>query len=63
MNLKKVDFNITEIEKIEAIIQLCINILYDDINRKNEIAYILELVNDKITIIKNDFDNIKELKD
>lgn len=50
--------NITELDKIETTIELCINCLYDEKKDKQGVAYILEMTNDKLEIIKQKFDKI-----
>lgn len=58
-NIKKIDKNITELEKVEKIIESCINQLYDGVS-KESVAYILELANSKISSIKYKFDKIDD---
>jgi hypothetical protein len=62
MNLEQIHDKATELEKVEGIIQLCVNSLYDEKSDKNKIAYTLEMVNDKLSSIKQEFDNITQLK-
>lgn len=50
---------ITELEKVEKIIESCINQLYDGITQES-VAYILELANSKISSIKYKFDKIDD---
>jgi len=58
MNLEQIHDKATELEKVEGIIQLCVNSLYDEKSDKNKIAYTLEMVNDKLSLIKQEFDKI-----
>lgn len=60
MNLEQIHDKATELEKVEGIIQLCVNSLYDEKSDKNKIAYTLEMVNDKLSLIKQEFDNITQ---
>ena len=60
MNLEQIYNQATELEKVEGIIQLCVNSLYDEKSDKNKIAYTLEMVNDKLSLIKQEFDNITQ---
>lgn len=41
--------------------QICVNSLYDEKSDKNRVAYILEMVNDKLSLIKEEFDNITQI--
>jgi primosomal protein N'' len=43
--------SIYEIEKIEGMLELCINNLYDE--NSNNVAFILENINDNLSKIKN----------
>jgi hypothetical protein len=61
MNLEQIHDKATELEKVEGIIQLCVNSLYDEKSDKNRVAYILEMVNDKLSLIKEEFDNITQI--
>ncbi|WP_418180589.1 hypothetical protein ACNSOL_00185 [Aliarcobacter lanthieri] len=61
MNIEKINNNITELEKVEGILGICINNLYDEKTDKLNIAYVLEMTNDKITSIKQEFDSITQL--
>ena len=61
MNLEQIHDKATELEKVEGIIQLCVNSLYDEKSDKNKIAYTLEMVNDKLSLIKQEFDNITQI--
>jgi hypothetical protein len=61
MNLEQIHDKATELEKVEGIIQLCVNSLYDEKSDKNRVAYILEMVNDKLSLIKQEFDNITQI--
>lgn len=61
MNLEQIHNQATELEKVEGIIQLCVNSLYDEKSDKNRVAYILEMVNDKLSLIKEEFDNITQI--
>ncbi len=58
MNLEQIYNQATALEKVEGIIQLCVNSLYDEKSDKNKIAYTLEMVNDKLSLIKQEFDKI-----
>lgn len=58
-SIKKIDKNITELEKVEKIIENCINQLYDGVSQES-VAYILELANSKISSIKYKFDKIND---
>ncbi|QKF59263.1 hypothetical protein [Aliarcobacter lanthieri] len=62
MNIEKINNNITELEKVEGILCICINNLYDEKSDKLNVAYVLEMTNDKITSIKQEFDSITQLK-
>lgn len=61
MDLNQIHEKTTELEKVEGIIQLCIDNLYDDKSDKNKVAFVLEMTNNKITSIKQEFDNIVHL--
>jgi hypothetical protein len=61
MNLEQIHDKATELEKVEGIIQLCVNSLYDEKSDKNRVAYILEMVNDKLSLIKEEFDKITQI--
>ena len=61
MNLEQIHDKATELEKVEGIIQLCVNSLYDEKSDKNKIAYTLEMVNDKLSLIKQEFDKIVKI--
>ena len=52
----------TELEKVEGILSICINNLYDEKSDKINVAYVLEMTNDKLSLIKQEFDNITQLK-
>ncbi len=54
----KIGNNVTELEKIENALEVCINELYTDKANKNGVAYILEMTNDKLSTIKDEFDRI-----
>lgn len=58
MNLEPIHNQATELEKVEGIIQFCVNSLYDEKSDKNKVAYVLETVNDKLSLIKQEFDKI-----
>ncbi|WP_418180616.1 hypothetical protein ACNSOL_00320 [Aliarcobacter lanthieri] len=60
MNLEQIHEKTTELEKVEGIIKLCIDSLYDDKSDKLNVAYVLEMTNDKITSIKQEFDSITQ---
>ena len=52
---------ITELDKVEGAIKVCINSLYSEDTPKEGVAYILEMTNNKISTVKADFDKITTL--
>ena len=62
MSIEKINDNITELEKVEGILSICINNLYDEKSDKINVAYVLEMTNDKLSLIEQEFDNITQLK-
>ena len=62
MSIEKINDNITELEKVEGILSICINNLYDEKSDKINVAYVLEMTNDNLSLIKEEFDNITQLK-
>ena len=62
MSIEKINNNITELEKDEGFLSICINNLYDEKSDKINVAYVLEMTNDKLSLIKQEFDNITQLK-
>ena len=47
MSIEKINNNITELEKVEGILSICINNLYDEKSDKINVAYVLEMTNCK----------------
>ena len=62
MSIEKINNYITELEKVEGILSIYINNLYDEKSDKINVAYVLEMTNDKLSLIKQEFDNITQLK-
>jgi len=48
------NLDVTELEKIADILGVCIDNLYDERVDNYKIIYILEMVSDKLSIIKNE---------
>lgn len=56
--INKIHNQVTEIEKVEAIIKDCIDRLYEENTNKNTVAYVLENAKDKLSVIKKELDRI-----
>ncbi|MCT7910338.1 hypothetical protein N5912_00705 [Arcobacter lacus] len=61
MSTEEFHEKITELDKVEGVIKVCINSLYDQNTSKDGIAYILEMTNSKLSTVKADFDKITTL--
>jgi len=48
------NIDVTELEKIADILEVCIDNLYDERVSNHTIVYILEMISDKLSIIKNE---------
>lgn len=61
MKIEELHENITELDKIEEILKVCVARLYDENSNKNGVAYILEMTNSKLSTVKDEFDKITTL--